>query len=161
MNLPKPTGHATDFDFFMGRWAVRHRRLQGRLEGSTTWESFSGTCVAQPLLGGQGNVDDNVLELPAGTYRAATLRAYDPQSRQWAIWWLDSRMPHAVDTPMRGGFDQGTGLFYARETLDGRPTVVRFLWTQPEPGCPRWEQAFSPDDGRSWETNWTMDFRRG
>jgi hypothetical protein len=25
---------------------------------------------------------------------------------------------------------------------------------------PRWEQAFSPDGGQSWETNWKMTFRR-
>ena len=25
---------------------------------------------------------------------------------------------------------------------------------------PRWEQAFSLDEGNSWETNWTMDFTR-
>ena len=25
---------------------------------------------------------------------------------------------------------------------------------------PHWEQAFSTDDGDSWETNWTMDFTR-
>jgi hypothetical protein len=25
---------------------------------------------------------------------------------------------------------------------------------------PRWEQAFSPDGGTTWETNWVMDFTR-
>jgi hypothetical protein len=29
-----------------------------------------------------------------------------------------------------------------------------------DPANPRWEQAFSDDAGKSWETNWTMDFRR-
>lgn len=29
-----------DFDFFVGRWNVRNRRLVGRLVGSTHWESF-------------------------------------------------------------------------------------------------------------------------
>jgi hypothetical protein len=24
----------------------------------------------------------------------------------------------------------------------------------------RWEQAFSLDDGQTWETNWTADFTR-
>ena len=28
------------------------------------------------------------------------------------------------------------------------------------PDSARWEQAFSVDRGRSWETNWYMDFRR-
>jgi hypothetical protein len=25
---------------------------------------------------------------------------------------------------------------------------------------PRWEQAFSADDGDTWETNWVMEFSR-
>jgi hypothetical protein len=28
------------------------------------------------------------------------------------------------------------------------------------PGACRWEQALSPDDGKTWETNWYMDLSR-
>src|SRR3954466_7657374 len=45
---------ARDFDFFFGRWQVRHRRLKERLAGSREWIEFDGTSVAQPLLGGFG-----------------------------------------------------------------------------------------------------------
>jgi hypothetical protein len=65
-----PPGNVDDFDFLVGRWKVRHRRLIGRLVGSTTWEEFDGECTMRKLLGGQANVDDNVLHAPAGTYRA-------------------------------------------------------------------------------------------
>ena len=44
-----------DFDFFMGSWAVHHKRLRERLKGSTDWEEFDGTCVARPLPGVLGN----------------------------------------------------------------------------------------------------------
>jgi hypothetical protein len=37
---------------------------------------------------------------------------------------------------------------------------VRFLWTRTDTESPRWEQAFSDDGGRTWETNWEMDFTR-
>ena len=63
-----------DFDFFFGRWRVAHRRLVDRLQGCDRWESFDGACVVQPLLGGRANIDDNLINLPAGFYRAATLR---------------------------------------------------------------------------------------
>ena len=36
---------------------------------------------------------------------------------------------------------------------------VRFIWTAVSPTTCRWEQAFSADGERSWETNWTMEFR--
>ena len=149
-----------DFDFLFGSWTVRHRRLKARLAGCPDWEEFRGTSTFWPLLGGAGNVDDNVLELPGGTYRAATFRSFDPKTGQWAIWWMDGRNPHALDTPMKGGFANGVGTFFADDTLGGKPIKVRFLWTSSGPDIARWEQAFSPDGGHSWETNWEMDFTR-
>jgi hypothetical protein len=38
--------------------------------------------------------------------------------------------------------------------------LVRSHWTNPSPDVARWEQAFSPDGGRSWEPNWIMEFTR-
>jgi hypothetical protein len=37
---------------------------------------------------------------------------------------------------------------------------VRFIWSGVTTTTPRWEQAFSEDDGETWETNWIMDFTR-
>ena len=149
-----------DFDFLMGSWRVAHRRLAERLTGCETWEEFDGTNTAWPLLGGQGNVDDNVLHLPGGTYRAASIRCFDPASGTWSIWWLDARSPLALDTPVRGRFENGTGIFLAEDTLRGNPIRVRFMWTGTGTSVPRWQQAFSPDAGATWETNWVMAFTR-
>lgn len=149
-----------DFDFLAGRWRVLHRRLRERLSGSEDWQEFDGTCAMQAILGGQGNVDDNVLNLPAGTYRAASIRAFDRSTRRWSIWWLDARDPHRLDLPVVGGFQHGVGSFYADDTLGGRPIRVRFRWTDIRTDAPRWEQAFSADAGASWEVNWTMAFVR-
>jgi hypothetical protein len=148
------------FDFFFGRWHVAHRRLRARLVGSDDWQVFDGSCSVLPLLGGLGNVDDNLLNLPDGPYRAVTLRSFDSVSDQWSIWWLDGRRPHQLDTPVIGQFADGLGTFLARDSLNGRPILVRFTWRSADPDRPRWEQAFSPDNGASWETNWQMDFRR-
>jgi hypothetical protein len=151
---------AHDFDLFHGRWVVHHRRLKDRLAGCTEWEVFGGNTCVQPLLGGAGNLDDNLIELPAGPYRAVTLRSFDPATKQWAIWWLDGRYPHTVDVPMVGGFEAGIGTFFADDTFRGRPIRVRFLWSNITAATARWEQAFSADGGKTWETNWEMDFTR-
>ena len=151
----------TDLDFLVGRWKVQHRRLKARLAGCTEWERFGGTSELRLLMNGHGTIDDNVIELPSGPYRAVTLRSYDPGSRQWAIWWLDGRDPHRIDAPMRGGFaSDGSGAFYADEDFNGRAIRVRFLWTDITPQSCRWQQAFSADGGATWETNWVMDFTR-
>jgi hypothetical protein len=152
--------HCPDFDFQQGRWRVRHRRLKVRLAGCTDWEEFDGTCEQRPILGGNGNVEDNLLHISTGSYRAIALRSYDPASGNWAIWWLDGRAPHTLDIPVIGRFADGVGSFYAKDVLDGAPVRMRFLWLRTDTASPRWEQALSADGGTTWETNWTMDFER-
>lgn len=161
MALPARANAPTDFDFIIGEWEVFHRRLNARLCGCTEWTAFQGRTSTSKILGGYGNLEDNMLHLPEGEVRAAALRSFDASSGTWSIWWLDARRPLALDTPVRGGFANGVGTFHAEDTLDGRPIRVRFTWTTPRAGrpFPVWEQAFSPDAGASWETNWTMEFR--
>ena len=103
---PGPAVH--DFDFYMGTWRVHHRRLKERLAGSDDWAEFEGTSRAWPILDGAGNIDDNVLELPDGTYRAISLRTFDPATDLWSIWWLDGRTPARLDPPVVGGFKDGS-----------------------------------------------------
>lgn len=149
-----------DFDFEIGAWAVRHRRLRDRRVGSTDWESFTGTSETRHVLGGNGNIEDNVLNLPTGAVHAIAVRSYDPHSRTWAIWWLASNDPHRMDVPVVGAFENGIGTFLAQDTLRGQPVLLRFLWLETRTDTPRWEQAMSADGGETWETNWTMDFER-
>ena len=155
---PGPAVH--DFDFLPGSWRVHHRRLRHRLAGSDEWEEFEGTSEARALLGGAGNVDDNLLELPSGPYRAVSLRTYDPASDRWSIWWVDGRNPGVLDPPVVGGFADGVGTFVGADTFDGRPILVRFTWSEVDTDAPRWEQAFSADGGATWEVNWVMRFTR-
>ena len=155
--LNTPTG---DFDFFTGSWRVHHRQLIQQLAGCTEWEEFPGTTVFHQILGGHGNFDDNELALPAGAYRAVTLRAFDPTQKLWSIWWLDGRNPMRVGPPTVGRFHDGIGTFYRDDTLCRKPIRVRFLWSHITPNSCRWARAYSDDSGGSWETNWTMDFTR-
>jgi len=155
--MPDPIA-AENFDFFMGRWRVRHHRLKRRLVNCKDWDDFAGSASARPLPAGFGNIDENEIPLPGDPYIGVTLRTYDPRTRTWRIYWFDGRYPAALDPPLVGRFEGGVGTFFADDTLDGRPIRVRFLWTRPTAETCRWEQAFSPDGGRSWEINWVMDF---
>jgi hypothetical protein len=149
-----------DFDFAVGDWRVKHRRLKDRLAGSDHWVEFDGLMSTHRILGGFGNVEDNVLQLPEGTYRAAAMRSFNAGTGEWSIWWLDGRFPGRMDVPVVGQFTDGIGTFYANDTLDGVPIQVRFIWLTRDASHPRWEQAFSADGGATWETNWIMEFSR-
>ena len=150
----------SDFDFIIGDWQVHHRRLTSRLTGCTDWTEFLGSSSTRKILGGFGNVEDNVLKFPDGEVQAAAFRSFNELSQEWAIWWLDRRAPHSLDVPVVGRFSGTTGTFFSKDSLDGKTITIRFTW-HANPGLnPVWEQAFSEDDGKTWETNWVMEFVR-
>jgi hypothetical protein len=154
------SSHAKDWRWLVGNWDVWHRRLKERLSGSTEWEEFGGKSALWLTMGGLGTIDDNIVEIPSGTYRGLTLRTFDPKTNQWAIWWLDARKPTRIDPPVIGGFEGDTGTFFGRDTFNGQPIKVRFRWNDVHGRRPWWEQAFSTDDGATWEVNWRNYFTR-
>ena len=60
-----------DFDFEFGDWTVHHRVKRANGE----WYEFEGTSNTRPILGGLGNVEDNVFHRPEGDSRGVALRA--------------------------------------------------------------------------------------
>lgn len=152
--------HARDWDWLVGSWDVWHRRLQERLAGSNDWDEFAGKSVLWLTMGGLGNIDDNSLDFPGGAYRGLTIRAFDPDTRQWLSWWLDGRSPSSIAAPARGSFTNGIGTFIGDDVFNGRPIKTRSQWSQITAASARWEQASSADGGATWETNWTSDFAR-
>ena len=150
---------ATDFDFWFGSWEVRNRWLTRRLAGSDDWEEFPATVIARPLLDGVGNEDEFRTDHDGG-FVGMSFRFFDPERRRWSIYWADSRRPGELDPPVFGAFSGDVGVFEGEDIHRGRPILVRFTWSGVTTPTPRWEQAFSDDGGRMWETNWVMDFTR-
>ena len=148
---------AHDFDFEFGEWRVHHRVK--RADG--TWREFDGTCSDHALMDGRANVEEHRFDKPDGLTYGVAMRAYDANTGRWATWWIDSRDPHAaLDPPVMGRFENGVGTFYSDGVVNGKPTRTRFVWSKITPTSARWEQAYSEDAGRTWDTNWIMEFRR-
>ncbi len=149
-----------DFDFLMGNWKVRHRRLRQRLNGCQDWEVFEGTSTARKLLNGLGNIDENVMEREAGRMEGVSLRLYNPESHEWSIYWASSLGGGSLGSPQIGAFKDGRGEFYNWEPFEGRMVLTRYIWSDITENSAHWEQAFSTDAGQTWETNWMNDFTR-
>ena len=148
-----------DFDFFIGRWKGHNRRLRERLKGSNDWEEFEGISVARKVLGGLGHMDEVTLKRETGPMEGITLRLFDPKSQEWSLYWSSSASG-VLEKPMIGKFEKGRGEFFAHEVHENKHIYSRFIWSEiTEISC-RWEQAFSTDGGKTWETNWVADFTR-
>ncbi|MFT3894018.1 MAG: hypothetical protein QM730_20505 [Anaerolineales bacterium] len=148
-----------DFDFLHGTWKVHHRMLKDRLKGSTEWLEFEGDTVDKKILNGIGNMDENIIQMPSGPVQAMSLRLFNPVSKEWSIYWTTDRTG-ILDVPMIGSFNEGVGLFYSQEIFEGRHIYSRFIWSKITTDSCQWEQAFSEDGGKTWETNWVMKFKR-
>lgn len=156
----RPREGQHDFDFQTGSWKAHCRRLTSPLSGSTEWYEFDGTCTARPVWNGLGNFDEVDFDSPLGRIHGCTLRLYNSQTREWSIYWA-THEKGLVTIPTVGSFnDEGVGEFFDREVYDGKNIICRYRWTVSSHDSCRWEQAFSTDDGNTWETNWTMDFTR-
>jgi hypothetical protein len=157
-NAARSTQH--DFDFLFGSWQVHNRYLKGRFKQSTEWVEFDASAVVAPVLHGFGNVDRLSTVRDGEPFEGVTLRLFDPATAEWSIHWADTKYARTLLPPMVGRFTGGVGEFYGDEVVEGKTVKCRFLWTRPTPDTARWEQAYSNDEGRSWETNWIMQFTR-
>lgn len=142
-----------DFDWEIGTWKTELRRLAKPLSGSREWVEYTGTSVVRKVLDGRANLVELRVQGPTGTIEGASLRLFNPQARQWSLHYASAR-DGALTRPVRGSFRDGRGEFYGEEELDGKAVLVRFVISEISADSARFEQAYSEDGGRSWETNW-------
>lgn len=146
-----------DFDFLAGEWTVRNRRLVARHAGSDQWDEFSGHAVVRPLLNGLANVDE--FRFPTQGFAGSTLRVLNRETGEWSLYWVSDR-DGVLLPPVTGHFEAGVGVFYGDDVDGGRAIRVRYVWSNITDRTAHWDQAFSVDQGRTWEKNWTMDLER-
>lgn len=142
-----------DFDFEIGTWKTRLRRLLNPLTGSTTWVEYEGITVVRKVWNGRANLVELSADGPAGHFEGLSLRLYNPKSRQWSLNFA-SINGGVMTPPTIGEFKNGRGEFFNQETYNGRAILVRFIISDITPNSCRFEQAFSADGGKTWEVNW-------
>jgi hypothetical protein len=148
-----------DFDFLIGKWKIHNRKIKSRLSNSKEWIEFEATGEMFKILGGIGNTDNFLTTLEGRPFEGRTLRFFNPKTKLWSIYWADSNTGN-LDSPVTGSFEGDIGKFYAKDTFDGKKIIVMFQWDRTNPDKPIWSQAFSPDNGKTWEWNWHMNFYR-
>ena len=155
-----PRDAQRDFDFEIGTWKTRLRRLDKPLSGGATWLEYEGTSVVRKVWDGRANLVELVADGPAGHIEALSLRLYNPRTGQWSLNFASAR-GGVMSPPVTGSFQGGRGEFYGMETFDERPILVRFVISDITATSCRFEQAFSADGGKTWEVNWiAVDTRR-
>ena len=148
-----------DFDFNIGVWKTRIRRLQHPLTGSKEWIDVSGTVTVSKVWQGRANLEEIEADGPSGHLEGLTLRLYNPESRQWYLYWANSK-GGTLGAPNVGEFENGRGEFYSQDQFNGRTILVRQIYSDITQNSYHFEQSFSNDGGKTWEPNWVASLTR-
>lgn len=157
--MPTARDGRHDFDFLIGVWSVRVRKLVNPLTGSTSWIEYRGTAAHRKLLDSDANLEDFDVETAdkAHAIHGETLRLYNPVSGQWSIYLLNLAKGVLSMPPVVGRFTDGRGEFIDQEEYKGRTILVRYKWDSTSPTTARMQQSFSDDGGKTWEVNWITE----
>ena len=142
-----------DFDWEFGTWKTTVKRRLRPLSGSQDWVEYDGTTTVREVWNGRANLVELDVKGPAGRIEALSLRLYNPEARQWSLN-FSNVSGGTMAIPTVGEFKAGRGEFYAQETLGARSILVRFVISDFSRESARFEQSFSDDGGKTWETNW-------
>ncbi len=148
-----------DFDFESGKWNIDVRRLAHPLAGSRTW--MHPCCyvhIVRRLWPG-ASLAQLEAQRPSPHFIGLMMRLYNPKTDRWSVYWSQAD-EGAFDPPLIGQFAGGRGEFQGRDTFNGRPVLVRVVYSNITATSFRTEQAFSIDGGRTWETNLVQLFKR-
>ena len=109
----------------------------------------------------EGRIDYHPVFPGRPGFEGFTLRLFEPKTGLWRIWWASSVGSGLLDEPVVGRFEEdGIGRFECDDILEGVHFRVRYDWHVIDTDTLRWEQSFSFDGRRNWESNWVMDSTR-
>lgn len=152
-----PTSSKHDFDIFVGKWKMYHRKLKKRLENCNEWWEFESTDENFKILDGTANGDIyRTNEMPGMNgklFEGFTLRLFNPKTKLWSLYWVASNSG-VLDPPVVGSFENNVGHFFCKDKFNGKDIIVMFRWDVRDKEHLVWSQAFSTDKGKSWEWNW-------
>src|SRR5262249_906509 len=147
-----------DFDFLIGDWKAHVRRLQNRLNHSTSpgdWVTYDGISNHKKVLDTNANFEEFKVwsEQLHKPMKGQTLRLYNPATGQWSIYLVDADAGTIDLPPVIGHFEGKRGEFYNQDLFEGRAKLTRYVWLDISPHESRMEQSFSTDGGKTWEVN--------
>jgi hypothetical protein len=147
----------------------RHLEQSFSGDGGKTWEpNFIATMTRETEIQKKSeSVSPQPSELPEpshdfdfnfGVWKTHITRLQHPLTGSNT--WVDYDGTSVVSKIWKGRASLFEGHFYDQEDFQGRSILDRNGFSDIKPNSSRFEQAFSDDGGKNWETNWIMTFTR-
>jgi len=142
------------FDFWVGEWSVQNRHLVA----DGTWKDGDVTRARiTPVCGDRAVLEEWAGDFSGNFMNGFSLRAFDPDLGRWMLllsWTTDG---NSTFGRLSGSFRHGRGEFFTN--LQGA-NRTRYTFSDALPNTVRWDSSVTSDGGRTWGTNWIMEFTR-
>lgn len=141
-SAPCSTEEARQFDFWIGDW-------------DCTWgEDGRGTNTIRATLDGcviEEHFDAN----PTADFRGMSISTYSPTVGKWLQTWVDNAGNYF---DLSGGMQDDRMVLVCDEL--GTAARLRMVFHNIQPDGFDWEWERSEDQGRTWETRWSIRYQR-
>ncbi|MBV9055218.1 MAG: hypothetical protein JO078_00320 [Candidatus Eremiobacteraeota bacterium] len=143
IGMPDARDGRHDFDFEVGTW-----KMSPSGNGHVVRKLWDGATIAQLIV-----------PRPARHVRGSLLTIYRPSSREWNIYWADAG-DGTVSRPLIGHFHDSVGIFIGHDSLNGRPALIRLVFSHISARSFQTVQSESVDNGRTWAGERTEIYSR-
>ena len=150
-----PNSSKNDFDFYQGKFKLLNKKLKSTFNNCDEWIEFESTQEMYKVLQGLGNIDNFLATRDGKSFEGMTVRLFNPETKLWSMYWADSNSGK-FDPPVVGSFENNIAYFFTKDIISEKEVIVVFRWDSTDKDNPVWSQAFSNDNGKSWEWNWYM-----
>ena len=134
-------------DFWLGEWELSYvgdgkqgksrNRVAKTLDGCVVLEEFSGA--------------------PGTKLDGRSVSTYDRVTRRWKQTWVDNTASYL---DFSGGLEDGRMVFARQMQRDGKTVGQRMVFAEVKQDSLKWLWQRSDDGGKTWTTQWEIDYRR-
>jgi hypothetical protein len=148
-----------DFDFDFGVWHTHIRRVLDPFSPGSEAIELNGTVSVRKVWGGRASLEEIEVDGPKGHWEAMTLFLYNPSAQQWSMNFINARIGE-LNSPLIGSFHDGRAELIATDTFQGRPILVRGIWSEILPDSHRYQELYSADGGKTWAASFDAHLTR-
>jgi hypothetical protein len=140
---------ASQFDFWIGDWNITY---SDTLHASNHIEKIMGGCTVQE------NFND-----PNGNYIGKSWSVYNKNYKMWQQTWVDNQGGYIALT---GGMQGDSMVLITPErtvptniSATGK-IIMRMVYHNIKPDSFEWDWEGSTDGGKTWKSNWHLNYQR-
>jgi len=148
-----------DFDFDLGVWHTHIKRVLDPFSAPSNSMELNGTVTVRKIWDGRAQLEEIEADGPKGHWEGLTLFLYNPQSHQWSMNFINSKIA-ALNAPLIGAFKDGRGELFSQDTFHDKFILVQGVWSDIAPDSHRYAESYSNDGGKTWAPAFVGDLTR-